>query len=561
MSELAEYLPGDLQDEAGNPETDLEAEHKLIGLLLWKPELAGSIRDLVSPDLFFDRALGRIYSGLLALDGFEPDTQQIAGWIGMADIAGRTGAQAIGFLRATGAGLLDSDAAELADRIFEVGERRLTAQGQVNIAEPFKSKMGLIMWADRNTAVTDHYDFLIEDLIPEKELSIIMGATQAGKSFFGFDMAMSIARGIPFWGRQILKAQPVIWGAWEGGRGARDRMLAYERHNELQGSAYPFAALTRPVDLWSRDTNVVELIREGKGIISTEFGGVQPAAFFVDTHNAATPGASEIDSEAVSKIRDRYRYIIRELGCALVIIGHTNALGKHRGNELLVNNVDTVLTVKLKTVTKNRAAEQLRDDDRRDIREVRIEKQREGQTGHLTDFVLPAVETGIKNKFGKIRTSCVVVKPNWTAQAEAEANAAPAKKQDTKAGFKLTDQEDHFFTVLWKALQERGASAPPAFGLPPATKVVHRADVKKLYSATFIPKDGSAPESENTIGSRWTRATGKLRRFNVIGYQDNLFWWTGKAILGKPETYRQQTLPFNNEPPPTDEFPEDFADE
>jgi hypothetical protein len=156
-------------------------------------------------------------------------------------------------------------------------------------------------------------------------------------------------------------------------------------------------------------------------VIRSRFAGKRPGAVFIDTHNAATPGASEIDSEAVSRIRDRYKLIIQALGCAVVIIGHTNAMGKHRGNELLVNNVDTVITVTKKTVLKNRIAEQLKDDDRRDIRTVELVKQREGETGHLFDFVLPAIETGIKNKFGKSRTSCVVTKQNWSAQAEAEA--------------------------------------------------------------------------------------------------------------------------------------------
>lgn len=558
MSDVMEkYELGDIADEAGNPESDLRAEHELIGGLLWKPDATTMVRDCVSPELFYDRALGRIFSELVQLAGFEPSIDDICKWLGPVELAGRTGKQAVGYLRSIGAGLSVDEMTDRADRIFEVGERRMTAQGQVNLVEPFQSKMGLLTWADRNTAVPDLYDWLIEDLIPERELTLMMGASQAGKSFLGFHMAMCVARGVPFFGRQILKAVPVVWGAFEGGRGARARMLAYANHHHLESSEFPFAALTRPIDLWSRETNVVELVKEIKGVISTEFAGVSPGAFFVDTHNAATPGASEIDSEAVSKIRDRYRYVAREIGCGIIIIGHTNALGKHRGSELLYNNVDTVIAVAKKTRINNRQPEQIKDNDARDVRTVDVVKQREGETGHLFDFVLPAVETGIKNKFGKVRTSCVVVAPNWSGQEEAEANVT-GKKSDTKAGFKLTDIEDHFFRVLWKALEDSGEPAPVGSGIPVNTRVVHRADVSKAYKESSIPEDGGLAVSPNTIKTRWTRATGRLRKFGVIGFREPWFWHTGKPIVGKPETYAQRSLfGGDNREFPDNEFPAD----
>lgn len=557
MSEVLEHELGDIVDEAGNPESDLRAEHELIGGLLWKPEATAMVRDLVSPELFFDRALGRVFSQLVQLAGFEPSIEQLCEWLGPAELAGRTEKQAVGYLRSIGAGLSVEEMTERADRIFEVGERRMTAQGQVSTAEPFQSKMGLLMWADRKTGAPDLYDWLIEDLIPERELALMMGESQTGKSFLGFHMAMCIARGVPFFGRQILKPVPVVWGAFEGGRGARARMLAYANHHRLDGSEFPFAALTRPIDLWSRDTNAVELVKEIKGVTATEFSGVTPGAFFVDTHNAATPGASEIDSEAVSKIRDRYRFVARETGASIIIIGHTNAAGKHRGSELLYNNVDTVIKVTRKTVLKDRTPVQVKDNDDRDVRSADLVKQREGETGKLFDFVLPSIETGIKSKFGKVRTSCVVVQPNWNQQEEAEENVS-GKKSDTKAGFKLTDIEDHFFKVLWKELTDSGVPAPGGMGIPSNTRVVHRADVSKAYKESSIPEDGGLAVSPNTIKTRWTRATGRLRKFGVIGFKEPFFWWTGKPIFGKPETLPQRSL-FDGAPdhefPPDDEFP------
>ena len=556
-----EYVLGDIEDEAGNPESDLLAEHQLIGALLWHPEWTAQVRDLVSPGEFFDRTLGRVFSEMLALDGFPPDNDQVLGWVGPADIAGRIGKQAIGYLRSLG-GDIDADRSTvLADRIFELAERRLTAQGQVALAgAPFYSTMGLLMWSERNVHVQEEYDYLVEDTIPERELTIIMGATQAGKSFLAFHLAMCLTRAVPFFGRQILEPVPVVWCAYEGGRGARGRMLAYAKHHDIKAELL-FAALTSPIDLWSKDLNVDELIKEVQGIIRTQFNGKRPGVLFIDTHNAATPGASEIDSEAVSKIRDRYKALIAALGCAVIIIGHTNALGKHRGNELLVNNVDTVITVTKKVVLKNRTPTQIKDDDKRDVRTVDLWKQREGETGHMFDFVLPAVETGIKNKFGKSRTSCVVTKPNWSAQAEAEANTPNKPPEQTSRGIKLTDIEDNFFKVMWKELSRLGEPAPPELQLPPRTLVVHRATVSKAFRESFIPEDGKVAPSPNTINSQWKRSTGRLRKFGVIGFNEPWFYWTGKAVLGMPGTQPQRSMfddpPDHREFPPDDEgFPE-----
>jgi hypothetical protein len=185
-----------------------------------------------------------------------------------------------------------------------------------------------------------------------------------------------------------------------------------------------------------------------------------------------------------------------------------------------------------------------------------IVKQREGITGVVSDFVLHGVDTGIKNKFGKPRMSCVVTEPNWSQEPEK----GEEKKADTKGGFKLTDIEDLFFDVLWKQLHEAGSEAPPELHLPRGTKVVHRSIVSAAYRRSSIPQDGSQAASDNTIKSRWDRSARKLRKFNVIGFSEPYFWWTGKPVLGKPATQTQRSFLDDMDdpgPPPSDyEFPE-----
>ncbi|WP_316172110.1 MULTISPECIES: AAA family ATPase [unclassified Bradyrhizobium] len=550
-----EYLPGDLVDEGGAKLTDLHAEHQLLGALLRSPEIIGDVRELVSPREFYDRTMGHLFEKLVAADGsFFPD--DVVTWLGGADVAGRTDKQAVGYLIATGADVTPDQATVLANEILECAERRFYQQGQTNLVglDGWQSKMGALLFAERNSVTVEDVDFLVEDLIPERELVIVMGETQTGKSFLTSHLGLAIAQGKEFFGQRILEPRPVIWCCYEGGGGARGRLLAYAKHFGVEAEL-PFAALTSPFDLWAEGgKNVDELIREIEGICATEFGGRKPGAVIIDTHNAATSGASEIDSEVVSKIRDGYKRICRSLDCAVIIVGHTNALGKHRGNEQLTNNVPTILTVSYKTKLDGREKIQIKDNDSRPVRQLEIVKQREGETGKTFDFVLHGIETGIKNKFGKVRTSCVVRPPNWTP-AEQEA-AKQASSKGTKDKAKLGPIQIAYFKAFWEALHEFGEAAPPALSLPRGSLVVRTSVVNRTFVTRFTPSDLSA----DTAKSRRQRAEQYFQNKGIIRINNdlNVVWWTGAYHPELKETHsRRRAENYERafaEPEP--EFPE-----
>ncbi|WP_456665436.1 hypothetical protein [Bradyrhizobium sp. USDA 3240] len=117
---------------------------------------------------------------------------------------------------------------------------------------------------------------------------------------------------------------------------------------------------------------------------------------------------------------------------------------------------------------------------------------------------------------------------------------AEPNRTGVPGGFKLTDIEDLFFDVLWWQLHEAGHEAPPELHLPRGTRVVHRSIVSTAYKRSSIPQDGSQSISENTIKSRWDRSARRLRKFNVIGFHEPYFWWTGMPVLGKPATQQHR---------------------
>jgi hypothetical protein len=551
-----EYVVGDLEDEGGAPLTAMVAEQSLIGMLLMRPELVDGVRELVSPREFYDRALGRVFEGMIVESGFRPENERIIEWLGgdTVEIAGRTGKQLIGYLTSLAIDKEPDEASVLADTIMEVAERRLTEEGQTNLVgmNSWQSKMGALPFSMRNSFDGPDVDFLVEDIIPERELILAYGPSQTGKSFLMTHLGFCMARAVPFFGKRILEPIPVIWGCFEGGSGARKRMLAYSKFFGVEADV-PFVALTSPVDLWSKETNVDEIIAEIDGICRTEFGGRKLGLFIVDTHNAATPGASEIDSEVVSKIRDRYRRITQVLGCSVLVVGHTNALGKHRGNEQLYNNVSAAIAVKRKTILQGRDPVQVSDNDNRPVRSFTVEKMRDNDMeGKTVDFVLHGLPIGIKDKFGKDKTSCVVTEPNWTP-AEQEASKGTTKARPTKS---LGPIQLAYFNAFWEALQEHGELPPPALNLPRSVRVVKTSMVNRTFNTRFVPSDLSA----NSAKSRRQRAETYFQNKGVVRIDNErgIVWFTGKyhadlAHITHPRQRYEDEAPM---PEQETEFPE-----
>jgi hypothetical protein len=555
-SDLVEAADTDLEDELGNKLTDHAAEQALIGYLLWRPDAAAEAKEFLSPSLFHQRELGRVFEGIIDLGGLAPENDQILEWLGgdKVEIAGRTGKQLIGYLRACGNAIAAEQLPGLIDRIATVGVQRLEGEGESNLIgrNAWQSKMGAITFADRNSVTAHEIEDLVEDLIPERGLVIVMGETSTGKSFVTSHLGFSIAQGKDFFDRRVLEARPVVWCCYEGGTGARRRMLAYSKHFNVEQDV-PFTALTEPFDLWQNEKNVEELAGEVEGLCQAEFGGRRPGALIIDTHNAANSGASEVDSEVVSKIRDRYNYLSKRLNCPVIIVGHTNALGKHRGNEQLTNNVPTILTVSYKTRVEQREKIQIKDNDDRPVRTLHVQKQREGETGADFDFVLPRVNTGLKNKFGKERTSCVVVPPNWTP-ADKDASGT-SKQQRAKM---LGPIQTGYFKAFWEALQEYGETAPPQTNLPRSTRVVKTGFVLKVWNQRQSPD-----MNQNTSKTRRQRAETYFQNKGILKIDNDagVMWWTGRYVPDLEETHSRQRSMFDDADErrmlPADEFPPD----
>lgn len=559
---------GDLVDSADNPLTDIAAERLLLGFLLTDPAAIDRVVPEIGEGDFFDPMHRRVYGVFLKgrEEGWAVDTKVIAETLGL-DWNGTmpgTGLTTGGyFARLITDADMSVDPAEVAAWIQECSERR--AIGAVDDEEwqantPFISKMGLKMWADQNEP-TQEYDYIVEDLIPEGEACLTMGDSGTGKSFLMSHLALCGARAVPFFGRRIQERFGTIWFAYEAGHGQTARMRAYARYHGLEVSDLPFAVLTKPQRLWPDPKAFEHTVEEIRGIVRTRFGGVPLKLCIFDTYNAATPGASEIDSEVVSKIRLGFDYIRDQLpGVSTLIVGHTNAAGKHRGNDQLTNNIDTVILVSRKTMNVGREVFPKKDDDGREVRTMKVKKQREGQDGEETDFILRVVEDGTTNKFGKQRTSCVVAAPNYEMSGADQADARPSSR-DNGDGFRASKNEILFMECLLATLDEHGVEPPPELGLPRSvSRVADYDSVKRLMANKMLSEEDSTPEGQKRHRERVKKAVGRARenlshwKVVVGNAEKNVIWWTGKPVRGVKATQPKSRDLFDNQgPAPSDD--------
>jgi hypothetical protein len=551
-----ELPPGDPNDRRWLPD-DLERERDLLGLLLADVNLIDAVEtELVALD-FSSIAHGTLFQAICAARTAGDEitlalvTQALA-TEGKAEIfPGYTAAQYAAHLIAA-APIVGSDAErgvlarDLGKMIAE--EARLLDGGEPvpESAGPYQPKFGLIRWGEQSQS-TKTYQWLIKHVIPLGESVLMIGRSGCGKSFTAFDMGMHVARGIEYRGRKV-KRMGVILLCYEGGVGVSLRMQAYAQANDIKPGAIPFAALTRPPNVYASEENIEALAAE---IIEvTKSWTVPLGVIIVDTHNAATRGSSEIKSEDVSLILNRYESLRAKTGAGLWIIGHTNTEGRHRGNEQIANGIETTLRVEL---VEQKGVGLLRDDDGRVRHRVVVEKQREGQDKIDWEFVLPQIILGT-DEDGDPITSCVARLPNRTVEEESHRDDDRQGKQtgnrDPSKHFRLRGPEVVFFRAMLKALADGGMAPPAGLQLPPSVqRVITYAELAAAYKS-LVPYDESNDEKgriryRERIKTRLRRARETLQTYRVIGLDEvkdpkgdyHVLWPTGRPVIGAGFTW------------------------
>ena len=394
----------------------------------------------------------------------------------------------------------------------------------------FRSKFNAVPW-DAFDAPAQEHEYLIKGILTRAEVSIASGASKSGKTFLILDAAMAVARGVSWMGRKVRKGG-VIYQAGEGQKGLRKRIKAYRQWNGLVSSDnLPFVFMPARLNLYQNDDQTNEFIEEAKHWASTF--DVPLEMIVIDTWATATVGANENDGKDVGSVLERGRRISEALNCHVLFVHHMNADGtKVRGHSSLIANLENALIIRL--------AEGLRDEDGRQIREVFLQKNKEGEDGITFRFALSQVTIGRDEEDDPI-TSCVVVTPRGEGSDEA-----PEKRPN------ITDKENVLLTAIENAIGEHGVEPPPSMNLPRDVRVVHWQKVIDAFDKLdfeYAVLDGDDEDTRKRkldarrkeLGRRGERLFAK----RLIARENPNVWLTPKAKrrFSRPDEQRVQSQP------------------
>jgi DNA-binding MarR family transcriptional regulator len=262
--------------------------------------------------------------------------------------------------------------------------------------------------------------WLIKNVVPVGEVTMVIGAGDAGKTFIVVDMV-----------KRVAQHYPVMYIAAEDASGIRVRKRAWELYHR--------AGKNGNFMMWN---GVLPLFEE------TEVGGfidevkvLDLKLIVIDTLSQSIAGADENSSKDMTVVMQHCQWIARETGAAVVVIHHTTKGGEtYRGSSTLKNNTYGFLEVS-------------KDDDLIKLECGRIKNTRPFAPRF---FSLIQVDTDVADEEGQPVQSCVILPADRILRGN-QLNSSEIKM--LKALLDMTDADDGAKTSdLQKTLDLTSAS-------------------------------------------------------------------------------------------------------
>lgn len=246
-------------------------------------------------------------------------------------------------------------------------------------------------WFADVTPSLDTWDF-VEGLLGDAAFSVWFGEPGCGKTFLVLDLALHVALGRPWFGREVEQGS-VVYVAMEGVRGFRNRIAALRHHYGLDDDTVPLAVISSAVDLLDPAADAPRLIDAIRSAGATMEKPVRLVVF--DTLSRSMSGGDENSPEDMGALVMNSQRIIAATGAHNLFIHHS---GKDkskgsRGHSCLLGNIDTEVEIVRDEVTR--------------VSTVHVRKQRDLDMAEDFSFQLNSIELGTNGR-GKPVTSCYV---------------------------------------------------------------------------------------------------------------------------------------------------------
>ncbi len=349
-----------------------------------------------------------------------------------------------------------------------------------------------LVWFDDIQPSLDALDF-VEGLLIEEGAGVVYGESNAGKTFWTTDLALHVAAGMKWNGREVDQGG-VVYCVLEGGIGFANRVSAWRTAKGISG--IPFAARQSSLNLLDPAVDMdalIDLINEAGSTIKMPI-----KLIVIDTLARAFAGGNENASEDMGALVQNMDRLRRETGACVLFVHHSGkdqAKGS-RGHSSLRAAIDTEIEVVA--------------SEESDEKTATVVKQRDLPKGGVFGFKLEVVELG-QNRRGKPVTTCLVT-PIEDVTAPTKQRRNTPMSDNTKMGLLAFD----------KAVTISGAYLPNTSEYPPKTY----ATTEDSWRREFYQLSGEKPEHARVY---FNRAKSALIGGQTIN-QRNGFVWREKGL-------------------------------
>lgn len=248
-----------------------------------------------------------------------------------------------------------------------------------------------MFFADEVQPVTSCTDF-VEDLLRDNEFSVIYGASNCGKTFFMLDLAMHVALGKEWRGKEVEQGG-VIYAALEGGHGTKNRIVAFREHYKITDKI-PLAVIPSSINFVDDKKEDLQKLINSIEKEKKRLGNIK--LIVIDTLARAISGKDENSSLDMGSLISNVDEIRKITGAHVAFVHHSGKddLKGARGHSSLRAAVDTEIEVSR--------------PDTDSPSTIKVVKQREMEMIEDMSFTLSRYILGV-NERGKEVTSCVVM--------------------------------------------------------------------------------------------------------------------------------------------------------
>jgi DNA-binding transcriptional ArsR family regulator len=180
--------------------------------------------------------------------------------------------------------------------------------------------------------------WIVDGVLPEQAFAVLFGAPGDGKSFVALDLALCIAAGVPWHGRQVQKGA-VVYVVAEGSRGVGKRVEAWRKAHGME--QVPDAFFVRSPVQMHQEHEVSALMQ---AVVKADVG---PVVFVIDTLAQCFVGGDENAAQSMGVWVKGAQRLQKKFEAVVLAVHHSGKKGENeRGSTALRGAADTIIRLK-----------------------------------------------------------------------------------------------------------------------------------------------------------------------------------------------------------------------